>query len=176
MLGTVRRSSVRQHVLAMAPTGRGSRNLARLLENAVAKAAETAKVEAKCCQGFEIGAGIPVRLAATANHAMQRTRKSVQRHDILKNVHGREPLIATDLQPEEEEDHMKIERPSVHHIISLALALPILVISAIAGINMPSTLIPGGDLAWPLVLPALIGSTGIVMNALVCLTHPPKTM
>jgi len=32
--------------LAMAPTGRGSRKPARLLENAVAKAAETAKVEA----------------------------------------------------------------------------------------------------------------------------------
>jgi len=47
MLGTFRRSSVRQHVWAMAPTGRGSRKLSRLLENAVAMAAETAKVEAR---------------------------------------------------------------------------------------------------------------------------------
>jgi hypothetical protein len=39
MLRTLRRASVRQHVLAMAPTGRGSRKLARLLEHAVAMAA-----------------------------------------------------------------------------------------------------------------------------------------
>jgi len=39
MLRTLRRASVRQHVLALAPTGRGSRKLARLLENAVAMAA-----------------------------------------------------------------------------------------------------------------------------------------
>jgi len=38
MLHTLRRASVRQHVLAMAPTGRGSRKLARLLELAVAMA------------------------------------------------------------------------------------------------------------------------------------------
>jgi hypothetical protein len=39
MLHTLRRASVRQHVLAMAPSGRGSRKLARLLEDAVAMAA-----------------------------------------------------------------------------------------------------------------------------------------
>jgi len=39
MLHTLRRASVRQHVLAMAPNGRGSRKLARLLEHAVAMAA-----------------------------------------------------------------------------------------------------------------------------------------
>ena len=39
MLRTLRRASVRQHVLAMAPSGRGSRKLARLLEHAVAMAA-----------------------------------------------------------------------------------------------------------------------------------------
>ena len=39
MLHTLRRASVRQHVLAMATTGRGSRKLARLLEHAVAMAA-----------------------------------------------------------------------------------------------------------------------------------------
>jgi len=39
MLHTLRRASVRQHVLAMAPTGRGFRKLARLLEHAVAMAA-----------------------------------------------------------------------------------------------------------------------------------------
>lgn len=39
MLATLRRASVRQHVLAMAPRGPGSRKLARLLENAVAMAA-----------------------------------------------------------------------------------------------------------------------------------------
>ena len=39
MLHTLRRASVRQHVLAMAPTGRGSRKLVRLLEHAVAMAA-----------------------------------------------------------------------------------------------------------------------------------------
>ena len=38
MLQTLRRTSVRQHVLAMAPTGRGSRKLAQLLEHAVAMA------------------------------------------------------------------------------------------------------------------------------------------
>ena len=38
MLCTLRRSSVRQHVLTLAPRGRGSRKLARLLENAVAMA------------------------------------------------------------------------------------------------------------------------------------------
>ena len=36
MLATLRRASVRKHVLALAPSGRGSRKLARLLENAVA--------------------------------------------------------------------------------------------------------------------------------------------
>jgi hypothetical protein len=39
MLGTLRRGSVRQHVLAMAPRGLGSRKLARLLENAISMAA-----------------------------------------------------------------------------------------------------------------------------------------
>ena len=39
MLHTLRRASVRQHVLAMAPSGRGSRKLAQLLEHAVAMAA-----------------------------------------------------------------------------------------------------------------------------------------
>ncbi len=39
MLRTLRRASVRQHVLAMALTGRGSRKLTRLLEHAVAMAA-----------------------------------------------------------------------------------------------------------------------------------------
>jgi hypothetical protein len=39
MLHTLRWASVRQHVLAMAPSGRGSRKLARLLERAVAMAA-----------------------------------------------------------------------------------------------------------------------------------------
>jgi hypothetical protein len=36
MLATLRRASVRKHVLALAPSGPGSRKLARLLENAVA--------------------------------------------------------------------------------------------------------------------------------------------
>ena len=39
MLSTLRRASVRQHVLALAPSGRGSKKLARLLEHAVAMAA-----------------------------------------------------------------------------------------------------------------------------------------
>ena len=39
MLRALRQASVRQHVLAMAPTGRGSRKLAQLLEHAVAMAA-----------------------------------------------------------------------------------------------------------------------------------------
>lgn len=39
MLHKSRRASVRQHVLAMAPSGRGSRKLAQLLEHAVAMAA-----------------------------------------------------------------------------------------------------------------------------------------
>lgn len=39
MLHMLRRASVRPHVLAMTPTGRGSRKLARLLEHAVAVAA-----------------------------------------------------------------------------------------------------------------------------------------
>lgn len=39
MLSTVRRASVRQHGVAMAPSGRGSKKLARLLEHAVAMAA-----------------------------------------------------------------------------------------------------------------------------------------
>ena len=39
MLATLRRASVRRHVLALAPSGPGSRKLARLLENAVAMVA-----------------------------------------------------------------------------------------------------------------------------------------
>jgi len=38
MLVTLRQASVRQHVLAMAPSGHGFRKLIRLLENAVAMA------------------------------------------------------------------------------------------------------------------------------------------
>lgn len=36
MLSTLRRASVRQHVLALAPIGRGSRKLARILQHAAA--------------------------------------------------------------------------------------------------------------------------------------------
>jgi len=46
MLVTLRQASVRQHVLAMAPSGHGFRKLIRLLENAVGMAVKTAKAEA----------------------------------------------------------------------------------------------------------------------------------
>jgi hypothetical protein len=46
MLATLRWASVRRQVVALVPSGPGSRKLARLLEHAVAMASSTAKVEA----------------------------------------------------------------------------------------------------------------------------------